>query len=190
MLNFVIGILGNLFAAELGTWCRHLAGQLIVRAAKKLPDSLRERMREEWSALLDDTPGDVSKIAVAISLYWKRSKIADQCEDTAESSIPSALLDTLTDTESAVLEMTAQGMTVGEISIFLYHSRTSVEYYKIRCAEKLSGQPNIGRKDVISFFAAGHKYSQSTFRKLISRFRRASRWRRLRLQSGQMHHEG
>jgi hypothetical protein len=139
MLAFFLGLFGNLLAAEFGAWCPHLAEKLIAYTAKRLPASLQERMLEEWSALLNDTHGDLSKLVVAVSLYWKRSKIADQCEDTKESPISSVVMDTLSDMEDAVFEMTTQGMTVGEISNFLNANRTAVEYYKISCAGESKG---------------------------------------------------
>jgi len=192
MLNFVLGLLGNLLAAEIGAWCPHLAKKLIANATKRLPASLQERMHEEWNALLNDTRGDLSKLVVASSLYWKRSKIADQCEDTAESPILPVLMDTLSDTEDAVFELTTRGMTVGEISNLLNLNRTLVEYNKITCAQKLSGQTIIGRKDVVSFFVR-YKYHRSTFRKLIIRFRRERSWRNLEMknrQTSQWRHNG
>lgn len=188
MLNFLVGLFGNLLAAELIAWCPDVAKKIISAAAKSIPRSMQQRMLEEWSALLDDTPGDLSKLWVAVSLYWKRGRIADQCEDTAVSPIPSALMDRLTDIEDAVLELTARGMTDGEISNFLYLNRTMVQYYKITCTEKLSGQTTIGRKDFVRFFAAGHKYSRSTFRRLISHFRRVRSWHNLKMRNGEMRH--
>jgi hypothetical protein len=84
-------------------------------------------------------------------------------------------------------------MTVGEISNLLNLNRTLVEYNKITCAQKLSGQTIIGRKDVVSFFVR-YKYHRSTFGKLIMRFRRERSWRNLemrnRLTNQWRHNEG
>jgi hypothetical protein len=189
MIAFFLGLFGNLLAAEFGAWCPHLAEKLITHTAKRLPASLQERMLEEWSALLDDTRGDLSKLVVAVSLYLKRSKIADQCEGAAESPIPSAIMDTLSDKEDAVWELTARGMTVGEISNHLYLNRTVVEYYQITCAQKLSVQTTIERKDVARLLAR-HKYSRSTFRKLISHVRRERSWRKLDRQTRRWRRNG
>ena len=190
MLNFLASLLGELLAADLIAWCPHVAKRVICAAAKSMPHSMQQRMLEEWSALLDDTHGGMSKLWVALSLYWYRGRIADQCEDTAGSTIPSLLMDTLTDTEDAVLELSAQGKTDGEISVFLNLNRTTVEYCKINCAEKLSGQSNIGRKDLVSFFSAGHKYSRNKLRRLISRYRRERSWRNLRTSEGEWRSNG
>jgi Bacterial sugar transferase len=80
MGNFLLGLFGNLLAAEIGAWCRGLAGQIVCATARKLPEKLQPRMLEEWSALLEDIPGDLSKLWMAISLYRKRSVLADECE--------------------------------------------------------------------------------------------------------------
>ena len=70
MLDFVLSLLGQLLGAEFGAKCPQIADKLIANAVQKLPASLQERMYEEWCAVLNDTPGDLSKLAVAISLYW------------------------------------------------------------------------------------------------------------------------
>lgn len=190
MLNFLVGFLGNLLASELIAWCPRVARKIICAAAKSMPHSMQQRMLEEWNALLDDTHGDLSKLLVAFSLYWSRARIAGQCEGTAESTIPSLLMDTLTDTEDAVFELTALGKTDGEISNLLGLNRTAVDYYKINCAQKLSGQSNIGRKDLVSFFSVGHKYSRNTLRRLISRYRRERNWRNFRISEEEWRSNG
>lgn len=182
MLDFVLALLGQLLGAEFGAKCHQIANKLIANAAQKLPASLQERMHEEWCAVLNDTPGDLSKLAVAISLYWKRSKIGNQCEDVAAPPIPALAMDVLSDTEDAVFELTARGMSDGEISNQLGISRTAVEYNKITCAQKLSGQTSIGRKDVISFFGR-YKYDTNTYRRLILKLRRERAWRDWKMQN-------
>jgi|GEM_PF-3026368 hypothetical protein len=182
MLDFVLSLLGQLLGAEFGAKCPQIADKLIANAVQKLPASLQERMYEEWCAVLNDTPGDLSKLAVAISLYWKRSKIGDQWEETAASQIPALAMDALSDTEDAVFELTARGMSNGEICNRLGINRTAVEYNKITCAQKLSGQTSIGRKDVISFFGR-YKYDSYTYRKLIIKLRRERAWREWKTQN-------
>jgi DNA-binding CsgD family transcriptional regulator len=188
MLNFIVGVLGNLIAAELIAWCPGAAKKIIYSAAKSVPLSMRQRMIEEWSALLDDTDGDLSKLWVAISLYWKRSKIGSQCEGAAELPIWSLQLDTLTITEEIVFALVMSGKSDGEVSVFLGLTRTTVEYYKNTCAEKLSGQSDIRWKDFLSAYAGGHKYSRRTFRAacrtVIDHVRRERTWRTLTRRKG------
>ena len=107
MLNFLVGLFGNLLAAELGAWCPKAAQRIISYAAKSVPPPIQQRMLEEWSAVLDDTSGDWSKLVIAISLYWKRSEIADECEGTKDTSMPSVsfISAVLTETEEAVLNL-------------------------------------------------------------------------------------
>jgi len=93
-------------------------------------------------------------------------------------------MEPLADTEVAVLELSVLGKTAGEISNLLYLSRTTVEYNQITCAQKLSGQSNIGRNGLMSFLAAGQKYSRSEFRRLIGNVRRARQWRNLKRNEG------
>lgn len=78
MPDFFLSLFGNLMAAEVGALCRGLAQKIICATAQKLPDPLKSRMREEWSALLEDVPGDLSKLWMAISLYRKHSVLEDE----------------------------------------------------------------------------------------------------------------
>ena len=100
-----------------------------------------------WSAVLNDTPGDWSKLGIAISLYWKRSEIADECDGATDTSIL-FISAPLTKTEEAVLELIERGKNDVEISHYLDINITSVQYYKITSAEKLTGQSNITRMDL------------------------------------------
>jgi len=79
MGNFLMGLLGSLMAAEVGAWCRGLAHKIVHATAERMPEKLRPRMLEEWSALLEDIPGDLSKLWMAISLYRKHSVLAEEC---------------------------------------------------------------------------------------------------------------
>lgn len=96
MGNFLLGLFGNLLAAEIGAWCRGLAQKIVCATARKLPEKLQPRMLEEWSALLEDIPGDLSKLWMAISLYRKRSVLADECEKLIDEPFPSRLVFRLT----------------------------------------------------------------------------------------------
>lgn len=188
MLNFILGLLGNLLAAEIGAWCPHFAQKLIARAVSQLPISLAERMHEEWSALLNDTRGDLSKLAVAVSLYWKRSQIAEQWEneDVREVLLPPLVLQSLSETEAEVFELTTEGLSVGEITVLLSMNRTAIEYVQIMCARKLGAQTAPGRNDVVNFFART-KYKQSELSKILSKFKRDRLWRRLERSNDYSH---
>lgn len=89
MGNFLLGLFGNLLAAEIAAWCRPLAQKIICATVQKLPERLQPRMLEEWSALLEDIPGDLSKLWMALSLYRKRSVLADECEKLIDEPLPS-----------------------------------------------------------------------------------------------------
>lgn len=87
MFDFLLGLFGNVLAAEIGAWCRVLAHKIICVTALKLPAKIQSRMLEEWGALLEDIPGDISKLWMAISLYRKRSALVDECEELVDKPI-------------------------------------------------------------------------------------------------------
>ncbi|MGE0645815.1 MAG: sugar transferase [Nitrospira sp.] len=91
MGNFLLGLVGNLLAAEIGAWCRDLAQKIVYSTARKLPEEHQPRMLEEWSALLEDIPGDLSKLWIAISLCRKSSVLANECEQLIDEPFPSQI---------------------------------------------------------------------------------------------------
>jgi hypothetical protein len=72
-----------------------LAEWLRQRAVRRLPESFRARLDEEWAALLADTPGPLSKLRHAIGFLLSarsiRSESAKRPEDT-DSDKPYRLL--------------------------------------------------------------------------------------------------
>ena len=62
------GILVKVVADEFKAWNPKLTGYLVKRAVRRLPLLERERYEEEWTANLDDVPGDLSKMLYAMSL--------------------------------------------------------------------------------------------------------------------------
>jgi hypothetical protein len=57
--------LSNQIADEFKAWTPWLTNRLIALSASRLPKRLKERYKEEWSRHVEDTPGQVGKIAVA-----------------------------------------------------------------------------------------------------------------------------
>ena len=122
MIDFLVGLLGNLLAGELAAWGPRLADKIISCAASKLSPELKERMLEEWRALLADTPGDFLKVMTAISLFRSRYKIRDEFQaEYPRSSTFSSLrtLLALTPQELSVVEWLGKGNTNREISRIL-----------------------------------------------------------------------
>lgn len=66
MAEFLLGLLGNLLAAEIGEWLPRLSFCILKYSLKKVPPELSERLSEEWHAVLIDTPGGFSKVKCAI----------------------------------------------------------------------------------------------------------------------------
>jgi len=50
-------------------WCPRFADWMVRRAAGQMPQSHQDRCAEEWQAILADTLGGLSKLAVAVG-YW------------------------------------------------------------------------------------------------------------------------
>jgi lipopolysaccharide/colanic/teichoic acid biosynthesis glycosyltransferase len=68
-LFIVGGVLLNVLGDEVTAWLPRLARWLVRRHASHLQQPLQERMREEWEALLADTPGHLSKVSRALDLF-------------------------------------------------------------------------------------------------------------------------
>jgi hypothetical protein len=68
--EFLLGLLGNLLAAEIGEWLPRLSFCILKYSLKKLPPELSERLSEEWHAVLIDIPGGFSKVKCAIGFLW------------------------------------------------------------------------------------------------------------------------
>jgi hypothetical protein len=67
MINFLIGLFGNILAGEVAAWLPRLADKIISSSARKLSSKGKERMLEERRARLADTPGDFSKDLIMLA---------------------------------------------------------------------------------------------------------------------------
>jgi hypothetical protein len=75
-----VGLIGSILLATIGLVATlvvmpRLTQQAIRRAARKLPERRRDRMVEEWTADVADTPGDVSKLIRACGFMRASTKI-------------------------------------------------------------------------------------------------------------------
>jgi hypothetical protein len=66
----VLGLVGVIAAAEFCGWAEYAARTLVIRAARRVPASLKERLEEEWLAELSEWPTDIAKFVFAFSIYW------------------------------------------------------------------------------------------------------------------------
>src|SRR5258707_7526494 len=76
----VLGVLGaaatKLIVDEVKAWIPWVIKHLIHCAVRLLPEERRERFSEEWQSHVEEIPGDLGKLVVAIgflSASWKMS---------------------------------------------------------------------------------------------------------------------
>lgn len=70
--DLILGIVGNLIAAELYVHADPIARWIVSRSVTRLPADERERRLEEWLADLNDRPG-LGKLAWALGCVWTAS---------------------------------------------------------------------------------------------------------------------
>lgn len=129
MIDFLVGLLGNLLAGELAAWGPRLADKIISYSVRKLPPELEARMLEEWRALLADTPGDFAKVMTAISLFLSRNRIRDELQVERPRVSPSPHLHTLSPREVTILNWISNGKTNWEISMILGVTERTVRFH-------------------------------------------------------------
>ena len=69
--------IGGLAFNELKDWLPWLARKVLARAVASAPLEIRERMLEEWSAILADMPGKFSPFLAACSLWWQYTTVGE-----------------------------------------------------------------------------------------------------------------
>ncbi len=86
MKMFWLGVLASLIAAEIFGWLGVFARVVLVRASKRLPESRRDVLLEDWLGNLDHLPGGLSKLMWAIPIaLWGASGIS-AIEPTRQAS--------------------------------------------------------------------------------------------------------
>jgi DNA-binding CsgD family transcriptional regulator len=177
MLEFILGLLGNLLATELGAWAPNLADKIIAHTARRVPPPHDQRLLEEWRALLADTPGDLGKLMLAVSLYWSREDLREECEDDAISrhvSMPEVT--GLSPREMTILHWVKEGKTNWEIGLILGISHRTVQFHLESIKMKLhttSRTQTVARylessvHNDLSLNSAALPHPQSTLRQFI-----------------------
>jgi len=66
LLATFYAMLSKLFAEEIGAWLPWISDQLTQLAVKRLPEVHQERYLEEWRSHLNEVPGKIGKLAVAV----------------------------------------------------------------------------------------------------------------------------
>lgn len=72
----LVPVIARLITDDVKEWLPWIKVRLIERAVRKLPEDQRGRYTEEWSAFINETPGDLSKIIRAFGLGFAADSIA------------------------------------------------------------------------------------------------------------------
>jgi hypothetical protein len=75
ILAVIAAALARLFADEFKAWTPWLLDRLVRRAIAKLPDDLKDRCDEEWRSHLNETPGELGKLVIAIGYSIAANRI-------------------------------------------------------------------------------------------------------------------
>lgn len=66
VLTFFASVLGSALASELKAWAPRITRRLIKCAVAQLPEDRRTRFQEEWTSHVNDIPGEIGKLIVAL----------------------------------------------------------------------------------------------------------------------------
>jgi hypothetical protein len=87
----IIGILGNIFAAEICDWAPSAARLIVRRAASKLPGYQRQRYEEEWLSHLEEYPGKITQVLQACRCAVAGHKLRNAKGDRIQKAMLSIL---------------------------------------------------------------------------------------------------
>jgi hypothetical protein len=89
LLPFVIAIAAQLFADEAKAWLPWLTQRIVSLAVHLLPLDQRERYGEEWPGHIDEIPGDIGRVLVAIGFVFAGLAISPDSseQDRADASV-------------------------------------------------------------------------------------------------------
>lgn len=104
--TLVLGIVVSLLVVEFTDWCPSIAAGLVRLAARMLPESERDRYREEWLAEVEAVPGRLTRIVKAACLVVgvPGMRLAISCRTRPVSSE--------TDDEAAVTVVVTETVTI------------------------------------------------------------------------------
>ncbi|WP_343227775.1 hypothetical protein [Rhizobium laguerreae] len=78
LVALIVPAVSRLLSDEYKEWRPHLVRKVIRFSVRFLPQSERGRYEEEFSAHIEDTPGDLSKLIVALSLIPAAFRMSDR----------------------------------------------------------------------------------------------------------------
>jgi len=79
-LHLLVACVSRLLADELKAWMPSVIDRIISFAVSRAPEHLRERLAEEWHSHINDAPGDLGKLFVALGFIWASGKLRNELE--------------------------------------------------------------------------------------------------------------
>jgi hypothetical protein len=112
IVTMVIGVLtllgasvAKLLADEFKAWAPSIVEKIVSFAVRRAPQHLRERLAEEWRSHVNETPGDLGKLCVALGFIWASGKLRNKAERTVPDAKASAKLGEPAETWKRLLEL-------------------------------------------------------------------------------------
>jgi len=82
LTTVVVGITAKIVADEAKAWLPSLSQRLLKFAVSRLPEELRERYTEEWTADLLSYPGEISRCFRTLGMCWAGLRIRKYSDKT------------------------------------------------------------------------------------------------------------
>jgi hypothetical protein len=76
VVSIFVAVLSKIAAEEFAAWSPSVIRSLIKFAVLRLPENKRERFEEEWQAHVNDVPGHIGKLLVAVGFFFAACDIA------------------------------------------------------------------------------------------------------------------
>jgi len=73
---FAVAVVVPMLASEFTEWCPWLSKRLIRLAIRRLPNAHRSRYEEEWLAELEEVPGKLAKLVVALGILANAARMS------------------------------------------------------------------------------------------------------------------
>jgi hypothetical protein len=90
---FLGGIAGKMVSDEAADYCERVTRLLTDASVLLLPSHARDRYAEEWAAYLDEHTGKLTKLAVAIGLYFGALRLARTLPPSASPAQQARLIE-------------------------------------------------------------------------------------------------